>query len=390
MWPTLDDLAQATQWHQFEALQYEIGEMRRHDSIQGYVITELSDAYWEANGLLDVARRKKAFHDRSADINAPDVVVLDLERRDLRPGDALAATIHLGSYGGPSDRGEIQWEVTSAGASLLSGQVPIGDWPDGGAREVGRLEVSLPASMPAGDGRLIVRAVDDAGRVRATDGIRLAILPAASHRSAQPRPLSVHDPIAGARIAERVAGLGHPLVERAEAELVVSSDLDQELARHVEAGGKALILIRSRGAIAAGTLARPVTVRHRAIAAPSAADGRSPWDGDWVTAWSWILPGALGDVPVRNPLDFAYREVLPDHVLDGYDPARDRDDVVAGMFAGWVHAPVALVWRFPQGKGQLTLTTFRVAPERGPIATALLEGLIRHASAQAGPAAGST
>jgi hypothetical protein len=46
------------------------------------------------------------------------------------------------------------------------------------------------------------------------------------------------------------------------------------------------------------------------------------------------------------------------------------------MFAGWVHAPAALIWSFPHGQGRLTLTTFRVAPEGGPVATVLLEGLI--------------
>ena len=57
IWPTLDELAEATQRHQHEGLQYEIGQMRRHGSIQGYVITELTDLYWEANGLLDIQRR---------------------------------------------------------------------------------------------------------------------------------------------------------------------------------------------------------------------------------------------------------------------------------------------------------------------------------------------
>jgi hypothetical protein len=390
VWPTLDDLAEATQWHQFEALQHEIGELRRHDPIQGYVITELSDAYWEANGLLDVTRGRKAFHDRSASINAPDVVIVDIARRDLHPGDVLAATIHLSSYGGPPDGGEIRWEVTGSEGACLSGQLRIGEWPDGGAREVGELEMQLPTSMPAGDGQLVVRAVDDAGRVRAEDAIRLAILPRESSQTRDRRAIKVEDRIEGAGIAERVAGLGHGLVDRGEADLVVASELDDDLARYVEAGGKALILVRSRSAIPAGVrLARPVAIRGRALPDPSAADRRSPWDGDWVTAWSWILPGAVPDLPVRNPLDFAYREVLPDHVLDGYDPSRDRDEVIAGMFSGWVHAPAALVWRFRQGRGQVTLTTFRVAPEQGPVATVLLEGLIQFASSQPGPAAGS-
>jgi hypothetical protein len=390
VWPTVDDLAEATQWHQFEALQYEIGELRRHDPIQGYVITELSDAYWEANGLLDVARGRKSFHDRAASINAPDVVIVDVARRDVRPGDLLAATIHVSSYGGPSDGGEIRWEVTGAEGPCLSGSLPMGEWPDGGAREVGALEIPLPASMAVGDGQLIVRAVDGTGSVRAEDTIRLAILPKDAGRTRDARAVSVDDRVEGAGIADRVASLGHRLVDRGEAGLVVASQLDDDLARYVEAGGKALVLVRSRSAIPAEMrLARPVAIRARALPDPSAADRRSPWDGDWVTAWSWILPEVIPDLPVRNPLDFAYREVLPDHVLDGYDPSRDRDEVIAGMFSGWVHAPAALIWRFPQGHGQITLTTFQVAPEGGPVATVLLEGLIQLASSQSEPEGGS-
>jgi hypothetical protein len=202
--------------------------------------------------------------------------------------------------------------------------------------------------------------------------------------------VSVDDRVPGLGISERVAGLGHRLVDQASADLVVASEVSGHVASHIEAGGNALILVRSRSAIPAATrLARPVAIRGRSLPDPAAADRRSPWNGDWVTSWSWLLPGVIPDLPVRNPLDFAYREVLPDHVLDGYDPQRHRDEVIAGMFAGWVRAPAALVWRFPQGSGQLTLTTFRVAPERGPVATALLDGLIQLASAQPGAAAGS-
>ena len=85
-------------------------------------------------------------------------------------------------------------------------------------------------------------------------------------------------------------------------------------------------------------------------------------------------------LPSRAPLDFAYEEVLPDHVLLGHDPIRHRDEVSAGMFAGWVHAPAAVIWSFKQGAGAVTLTTFRVCPERGPVATALLEELIQQSA----------
>jgi hypothetical protein len=49
------------------------------------------------------------------------------------------------------------------------------------------------------------------------------------------------------------------------------------------------------------------------------------------------------------------------------------------MFVGWVHTPAAIVWTFRQGRGAVTLTTFRVAPESGPVATLLLERLLQQA-----------
>jgi hypothetical protein len=151
----------------------------------------------------------------------------------------------------------------------------------------------------------------------------------------------------------------------------------------VEAGGRALVLVRSRAAIPEGhDLARRVSVHLRRLPHAGWPGQRSPWEGDWVTSWSWLDHQVLPGLPLRNPLDFAYEEVLPDHVLLGYEPARHAHEVSAGMFVGWVRAPAAILWTFNQGRGAVTLTTFRVAPETGPVATLLLERLIQ-AAAQA-------
>jgi hypothetical protein len=374
VWPTIDELAEATQWHQFEALQYEIGQLRRHDAIQGYVITELSDAYWEANGLLDVHRGRKVFHDVLRRFNSRDVIVADLDRRDVWAGDRLTATVHLGAYGGPVRGGRVEWELRGEDGPIRSGMLPIADWPDGGAREVGLLVVEVPTEL-AGDARLALRAVDDAGETRAADEYRLAIVPRSVGTTLAPLRVAVDDPLGIWTIDDRLRALGHH-VGSGDPDLVVASAASPELIAAVDRGASGLVLARSRSAIDRVGIARPIDVRARALPDPSHSDGRSAWDGDWVTAWSWLLPGALPGLPERNPLDFAYAEVIPDHVLAGYDPRAHRDEVIAGMFAGWVHAPAALIWSFPQGRGRLTATTFRVAPESGPVATALLEGLV--------------
>ena len=139
-------LVRATQEHQLEALRYEIAELRRHASISGYVITELSDIYWEANGLLDLARRPKAFHDRLAAINAPTVVVGDLHPRDWRAGDRIRVPVTVSSWDGTDAAGgRVDWEVVVAdGPAGPSGRIDFDGWPAWTARVVGELEAILP------------------------------------------------------------------------------------------------------------------------------------------------------------------------------------------------------------------------------------------------------
>ncbi|HEY7591279.1 MAG TPA: sugar-binding domain-containing protein [Candidatus Limnocylindrales bacterium] len=392
VWPSVEDLAEATQWHQFDGLQYEIGQLRRHDSIQGYVITELSDAYWEANGLLDAMRGTKAYHDRLHHLNAPTVVVPDVGRRDLYGGGQLEAEIHLSSYDARAEGGRVAWELAVADGSRVAGEIPVGDWPSGGARLVGSIAVDVPHVAAPTDATLVVRALDGAGVERARDDVRLAILPIAAGRTEAALDVAVHDPLDIWGLASRVESLGHRVVRRgvpevadgqngASPELLVAAEATDRLRDHVEAGGRALILVRTRSAIPEGhDLARRVAIHLRRLPHSGWPGQRSPWEGDWVTSWSWILHDELPGLPRRNPLDFAYEEVLPDHVLLGYDPARHRDEVPAGMFVGWVHTPAALVWTFRQGRGAVTVTTFRVAPESGPVATVLLEQLIQRAA----------
>jgi hypothetical protein len=382
IWDSVEDLAEATQWHQFEALQYEIGQLRRHDSVQGYVITELTDAYWEANGLLDPMRGTKVYHDRLAALNAPDAVVADVRRRDVCSLERLHAEVTLSSYGPRAPGGRVSWELRIEDGGAVSGELEISDWPAGGAAPVGAIDAEVPDVLEVSDATLSVRAFDDQGRERARDDLRLAVVPSSARRTDAPLRASIVDPLDIWGVTDRVAGLGHEIVEPADAHVLVATELTNDLMDRLDAGARALLLVRSRAAIPAShDLARRVSVHLRRVPHSGWPGQRSPWEGDWVTSWSWILHDQLPGLPPRNPLDFAYEEVLPDHVLLGYDPVRHRDEVAAGMFVGWVHAPAAIAWTFRQGRGAVTLTTFRVAPESGPVATLLLERLIQQAAA---------
>ncbi len=379
IWRTVDDLAVATQWHQFEAMQYEIGQMRRHDAIAGYVVTELTDAYWEANGLLDPMRGTKAYHDRLPGLLSPDAIVADLERRDVFGGDTLSAGLSLAGYGPDGRAGVVRWSLELDGQAAVEGEIGVAAWPTAGTVQLDPLDIRVPEVDRLTDARLRLTATDG-DAIRAIDELRLAVMPGSGRRTNSPLQIAVHDPQDIWGIAERVAALGHRLVEPADADLVIAAELTDPVVDHLDDGGRALILVRHRDAIPENhDLARRVGIHLRRLPHSGWPGQRSPWEGDWVTSWSWILPGQLEGLPERAPLDFAYEEVLPDHVLLGHDPVRHRDEVTAGMFVGWIHTPAAITWTFPQGRGAVTLTTFRVAPERGPVATALLEGMIQQA-----------
>ncbi|HVL54324.1 MAG TPA: glycoside hydrolase family 2 TIM barrel-domain containing protein, partial [Vitreimonas sp.] len=193
IWPTIDDLADATQWHQFECLQYEIGQLRRHDSIQGYVITELTDAYWEANGLLDPMRGTKVYHDRLARLNAPDVVVADVRRRDLCGVERLQAELHLSSYGGRAAGGRVAWELRVSDGQTVGGELPVEEWPDGGTRPVGSIDAEVPDVAEVADAELTIRALDGDGHERARDDLRFAVVPSSARRSQSPRNIAILD-----------------------------------------------------------------------------------------------------------------------------------------------------------------------------------------------------
>ena len=385
IWPDLDALAEATQWSQFASLQEQIGELRRHGTIAGYVVTELSDAYWEANGLLDPQRGPKVYHGRFGDINAADVVWALPERRDLLSRGELRAPLFLSSYGDHEPgAGEVAWRLTLNDGREERGRVPVDRWPAFGVRELPELHVNVPHVDGPTDATLELVARDAAGTERARNSLLFAILPDPRGVGHVDRRVAIHDPLGVWGLAERAAVLGHRVVGADEAELTLAVELTPDLVARAEAGGRVLVLVRSASALPATLdLRRRVSVHLRRFAHAGWPGQLSPWEGDWVSTYSWLLPEAFPRLPSRAPLDQAYGEIAPDHVLLGYDPERHRDEVPGGMFVGWVHAPAALIWEFRQGDGLLVLTTMRLAPEAGPLATTMLDSLIQQLADQA-------
>lgn len=350
-------LVRATQEHQWESLRYEIAEVRRHASISGYVITELTDVYWEANGLLDLARGPKVFHDRFANINAPTAVVGDLRLRDWFAGDRIRVPVTVSCWdGSDADGGTVDWEIVVAGGTEgPSGRIEFDGWPAWTARLVGELEAEVPEVAEASRATLGLVLRDRNGRRRAAADVPFAIVP------------------------RRLAGRDREALAF-RAGVTVTDRLDRATLDRVRAGARVLVLATSPTAIEDDLdLPVPLRVRPRSAAHPDRPSAGAVWEGDWITTFAWAISPELADVTQGRCLDLAFRRVLPDHVLTGDGTDLDPRVVTAGLFAGWVHAPAAFTASMQVGGGQLVVTTFRLDPDNGPVAEALLTDLVRAA-----------
>ena len=72
--------------------------MRLYDLIKGYVITEFTDIFWEANGLLDMYRRPKWYFDLLSMINSPLLLIPRSTRYSYFVGEPVGVELTISNY----------------------------------------------------------------------------------------------------------------------------------------------------------------------------------------------------------------------------------------------------------------------------------------------------
>lgn len=371
-----DELAEATQWHQFVSLKHEIEEIRRYSSIQGYVITEFTDINWEANGLMSMWREPKAYATELARIQQADVVIARADKNNYASGEPIQIDVLLSHYSRRDLRGaKIVWR-NEAGKSLATQAFDKEAGPASvtsiAHRKLAALQVTRPQRQ-----RLRLAVVDNAGGVIAENSVDVFVYP-------KPKPalqtgLSIPESkqTSGLR-TEQLTAAGYTVLDPSidlaplnRPTLVIASTLDDRVERYLRKGGRALILADTKEALPTSASLK-VTPR-----------AGSDLDGNWVTNFNWVRsdsPSPFGAVAFTKLLGFESERVVPRFVIQGIK-GTNYDDVLAGIFYGWLNNNAALAVQMRVGHGRLLLTTFRFEDYgKDPYATHLLDSLIRYAS----------
>lgn len=360
IFPDFNKLAVATQWHQYRSLKHEIEAMRSHSSIQGYVITELTDINWEVNGLMDLWRRPKVFATKLAQLQQDNIVLLNAAKRSLTSGELAIVSVSLSSYAPAEWQGaQVVWSTTSG----LTGRLRLASEPALAAvAPVASIRFRAPVVRKPRIELLTATVMSATGEVLARNETELYLFPRTPARTAA--GLTIHDP--SKALAKLVPLLRKGSNVGAPRRLMISSVWDATVEQHLQNGGRALLLLDLKDAVAPSA---PFKIVPR--------DG-SDLDGNWVTNFNWVLPESapFKDVAMRPLLGFEAAAVTPAFILQGIAP-ENYDNVLAGIFYGWLNNNSALAVRLPFGKGEALATTFRFdSYSTDPFARRLLDSMI--------------
>lgn len=385
---SFDAFIEKVQWYQFANLKYEIESMRAHAPIQGYVITEMTDVHWEANGLLDINRNPRVFHDRFCEINTDIVIVPQTANHALWSGESLPLDLKVATGGRAIPAGAtLTWSVDGQ-----SGRIAV---PAAAALSVADLGVTAIQLTGHGHVASIALRLEADGVELARNQIEISVY---APRATPLVKIATTDP----SLAAFASGLGYTVTDAKSADIVLAHALgpdDIEAMRH---GARYVVL--ADGSVATHRNLRidppnpepPTMPASKERARHLGSESQLPniglvlrdgtlWRGDWIANFSWIRrSGAFAALPGGPLLDISFDRVVPHHVLSGFRSWEYDGLVDGGVVIGWVNKPAATIAERRVGMGGLVVTTFRLtndAPLADPVATTLFDGLVAKARA---------
>ena len=393
-----EEFARATQWHQFAAMKYEIEAMRRQPNIVGYVITELSDIYWESNGLLDFYRNPKVYHDLFDMINSPDVIVPQIKTYNCWDDRQVLARLHASRFSGADWSDPVlKWMIEGVG----EGETRIPALRRGETRSLGRVHWQLPQVEHTRmvDVRLSVGGAS--GNELARNQLSLLVLPSSLRTTTMQEPIAVmlRDEVPGINEGELLGPPGEGLewmpTDDSRAENPPADDLQpitlRPTLRKLGYNVQTALTLDTRLAIT--NYPTPELLRWVRDGGDLLfiSEGPSPfywvqprggaYSGSWLTSFSWLRPDVHKRLNVQNPLSMPYASVMPRGTIVGL-PIEDQavqPDLLAGMVSGWVGNPAVHTVQFRYGRGRVLMTTFKLEEAyRDAVAVAMLHDLIEH------------
>jgi hypothetical protein len=355
-----NDLARATQRHQWISLKHEIEEIRKHASIQGYTITEFTDLNWECNGLLDMWRNKKIYADDLAKIQQQDVIFARTPSHSYVSAEKIELYTHVSHYSAAATQpltlncyvSDKLFQKAKIKA-VTRGSVVVDE-----SFALTAPDVTKPTRMRV---RLDLR--DPGDKVIAENHLDLFIWPQPQKQNGR-----IYLTSGLTKLLEQLRVAGYTIASAPEAQTIVITDkLEAATQELLRSGRRVIVLANAQDALPADASIKIVP-------------RKGVLDGNWVTNFNWVNVNRapFKAVAFDQLPGFEAVAVIPEFVIQGVRP-EEYDDVMAGIFYGWINSNHALMTGARSSEGKVLITTFRLADNYASdeYAGRLLDELIR-------------
>ena len=344
LFASFNEMAEETQWHQFTSLKYEIESIRSYDSVQGYVVTGITDVHWEVNGLLDMWRNEKVYANKLSSLQRPDLIMCKLPAYCFRGGSTVDVPILFSHFSDEDLRGaKVRWSTEGGAGGQFTLQTAIAR---GSVARLQPIRLELPRVDRPTTERLEIEIRRPNGHRISENSYDLFLLPPPiGDERAQ-----VH--VQRDRLESLRAGLAHAgyvMTDRLEPNMLLIVDhYDEYAASHVQNGGNALLVVNSENAL---PHTWPIKVSFRK---------GTELDGRWFSNFNWIRPDRqpFSRVAFTRILGFESASVAPEYVIEGIGPDM-VGDVLSGITFGWLNRNCALAAQMRVGRGKIVITTYR-------------------------------
>src|SRR5581483_1171202 len=109
-------------------------------SLNGYVITGMTDVHWEVNGLLDMWRNEKVYAQELSALQKPDIVFCELPAYSFFSGQQIEIDVFISHFSDLDLKGaRLRW-FTDAGAT---GEFAISDLASGTVKRVTTIRLTV-------------------------------------------------------------------------------------------------------------------------------------------------------------------------------------------------------------------------------------------------------
>lgn len=354
-----NQLAKVSQRSQFNSLKYEIEKLRMTPLIQGYVVTEFTDINWESNGLLDMWRNFKVYSDELPLIQQQDVIIPRPVKYNYWSGEQAEIDLFISHYSNKDLSAlKLEWKLDEN----INGSIKMAELKNADVTKIESLKFNLPDVNESKKVRIDFTLIDVKENIVAKNFSELFVFEKLLN---QTQYITVVDP--DKNLEYSYEELRKDYMLSTSSNIVITNTINEEVIEKLNDGKFVICLIDSSTNLPESF---PYKINSR----------EEEWlDGNWATNMNWLRDynPLFKGISFDKTFGFEIAQTVPRRVITEI-PSENFDDVLSGMFVGWLHKNSAYIFQMNAGIGKLLLCTFPLAENYStdPFAKLFLQNLI--------------